>query len=65
LGASDLPRRLEAFGTGTLMDVPVTLLGKILLTKTALERLDLFVDQKVVLKTALTRKLLTAILKLA
>ena len=49
LGASEVLHRLETFSAGTLMDVPVALLGEVLLTETALERLDLFVDQKVVL----------------
>ena len=49
LGASEVLHRLEAFSAGTLMDVPVALLGEVLLTETALERLDLFVDQKMVL----------------
>ena len=65
MGASKRLGRLKPFGAGTLMDVPVALLGEVLLTETALERFYFFVDQEEVLQTALTRKFLAAILKLA
>lgn len=47
------------------MNVSVALLRKILGTESALEWFDLLVDQKVVFKAALTRKLFPAVLKLA
>lgn len=65
MGASRVLNRLEPSGAGALMNVSVALLRKILSTESALEWFDLLVDQKVVFKAALTRKLFPAVLKLA